>query len=399
MKRAALIMTFVNSIVLCHAQTLFIWPVKKMPSFSEVADFYIVNNFVDSNNASTVQDWNCGNRTYSGHLGIDIDLWPFTWSMMDNNHIAAIAAAPGRVVAAVDNQNNENNCGQTGENQNWNYVAIRHDDSSTSFYGHLRNNSLQVVVGQIVVAGEILGYVGSSGISSNPHLHFEVNSQAVVSSQQAGLIDPYQGSCNFLNSNSRWVAQKPYREPAIVRVMTHGSQPALPDFMGNNNYCRSGEIKNDKANFAPNDSIYFGVAVRDFMEGGSFTLSVFDPNGALWFSSVGTTTTTRNRSYNTIPLKIPAAPMPGTYRAVATYNGTTAVHFFSVLCPASQNVTGAISGFQGYKSSNTITSTATLTPGNRLLLQAANKITFSPGFRVNEGAIMKARIRDCNYTE
>lgn len=208
MKRAALIMAFVNSMVLCHAQTLFIWPVKKMPSYSEVADFYIVNNFVDSNNASTVQDWNCGDRTYSGHLGIDIDLWPFTWSMMDNNHIAAIAAAPGRVVAAVDNQNNENNCGQTGENQNWNYVAIRHADSSTSFYGHLRNNSLQVVVGQIVVAGEILGYVGSSGRSSNPHLHFEVNSQAIVNSQTAGLIDPYQGNCNFLNSNSRWVASK-----------------------------------------------------------------------------------------------------------------------------------------------------------------------------------------------
>ncbi len=398
-----IVLTLVVFIYPGHSQTQFIWPLKKMAAYSEVPDYYILNNYVDQNTAagtSAIQDWNCGTRTYDGHRGIDIDLWPFFWSMMDNNYVAVVAAAPGRVVAVDHSQNNENNCGTppTG-NLNWNYIAIRHADSSTSIYGHIRNNSAQVVVGQIVNAGDIIAFVGSSGNSSNPHLHFEVNSLPVTNSQVAGLIDPFQGPCNFLNGNSWWLSQKPYREPAIVRVMTHGSRPSLAGYNNNTDFCRTGEAKNSKSNFSFNDSIYFSVAIRDFLAGQGYTVSVFDPNDNLWFSSSATTASTQNKSFNTIDSRIPGAAVAGTYRMVVDFNGTSAVHFFSVNCPAIQNVTAPISGWRGFKSSNTITSTSTMLPGNRLLLQAATKITLLPGFVASNGSILKARIRDCNYSE
>ena len=369
-----------------------------MPAYSEVPDCYDVNNYVDRNaTAGAVQDWNCGTRTYDGHGGMDIDLWPFWWNMMDNNYVAVVAAAAGRIVAIRQNQNNESNCAAPGENTTGNYIGIRHADSSTSFYYHIRTNSAQVSLGQIVNAGDVIAFIGSSGLSSNPHLHFEANSLAVNDAQAAGRIDPYTGGCNPLNT--WWLAQKPYREPAIVRVMTHGSRPSLPGYYGNSNFCRNGEVMNAKSSFAPNDSIYFGVATRDFLSGQSYSVTVFDPNNAVWFTSNTTTSSTLTRSYNTVDMKLPAGSIAGTYRVEVIFNGTTTEHFFTVNCRSNENVTQPILGWRGYKSSNTITASSLVDSGNRLLLQAATRITLSPGFTAKQGSILKARIKDCNYSE
>ena len=60
---------------------------------------------------------------------------------------------------------------------NWGYgstVVIGHGPWST-LYGHM--SSTAVRCGQTVGAGQIIGYVGSTGNSSGPHLHFEIRFQ------------------------------------------------------------------------------------------------------------------------------------------------------------------------------------------------------------------------------
>ena len=52
------------------------------------------------------------------------------------------------------------------------YIKLEHDYGFTTAYGHM--SSLAVSAGQYVKKGEIIGYVGSSGYSTGPHLHFEV---------------------------------------------------------------------------------------------------------------------------------------------------------------------------------------------------------------------------------
>ncbi len=53
-----------------------------------------------------------------------------------------------------------------------NYVMIAHADGSVTLYGHM--SSLAVSAGQTVSQGDVIGYVGSTGNSTGPHLHFEV---------------------------------------------------------------------------------------------------------------------------------------------------------------------------------------------------------------------------------
>ncbi|MEN5146384.1 M23 family metallopeptidase [Brevundimonas diminuta] len=55
-----------------------------------------------------------------------------------------------------------------------NYVVIDHGGSEFSFYAHLQPGSLAVKVGDVVKAGDVLGALGSSGQSTEPHLHFHV---------------------------------------------------------------------------------------------------------------------------------------------------------------------------------------------------------------------------------
>lgn len=53
-----------------------------------------------------------------------------------------------------------------------NYIVIQHDNGTQTLYSH---NSRNIVAsGQTVVQGQVVGYIGSTGKSTGPHLHFEI---------------------------------------------------------------------------------------------------------------------------------------------------------------------------------------------------------------------------------
>ena len=54
-----------------------------------------------------------------------------------------------------------------------NYVSINHLDGFASIYMHMTH--YVVSAGQTVAAGQLIGYVGSTGISTGPHLHFGIS--------------------------------------------------------------------------------------------------------------------------------------------------------------------------------------------------------------------------------
>jgi murein DD-endopeptidase MepM/ murein hydrolase activator NlpD len=81
------------------------------------------------------------------------------------------AGPPGTPVVAAGNGTIED-AGYKG--QYGNYIRIRHANGYQTAYGHMRNIAPGVRIGMKVRQGQVIGYIGSTGLSSGPHLHFEV---------------------------------------------------------------------------------------------------------------------------------------------------------------------------------------------------------------------------------
>ena len=79
-----------------------------------------------------------------------------------------VKATADGVIALVDRQNSYGNV-----------VMINHQGRYTTVYGHLSRFAKGLHRGQRVAQGEVIGYVGSTGLATGPHLHYEfkVNGQ------------------------------------------------------------------------------------------------------------------------------------------------------------------------------------------------------------------------------
>ena len=87
------------------------------------------------------------------HKGIDFS----TWRSGD----PVLATASGQVVTVAF------------DNSFGNYIIIKHNHGMYTRYAHL--NSFRVKKGQTVDQGDIIGTIGNTGISTGPHLHYEIH--------------------------------------------------------------------------------------------------------------------------------------------------------------------------------------------------------------------------------
>ncbi|MBE3555059.1 MAG: M23 family metallopeptidase, partial [Thermicanus sp.] len=84
------------------------------------------------------------------------------------------APAEGSVVA-VEEDVEENQPGIPNlDNPFGNYVILKHGSGEYSLLSQLQKGSVTVEIGDKVSRGDLLGYVGNSGDSMEPHLHFQV---------------------------------------------------------------------------------------------------------------------------------------------------------------------------------------------------------------------------------
>jgi hypothetical protein len=86
------------------------------------------------------------------------------------------APAAGRVVSAVADVPDNPRPGQTlpGVSPPGNHVVIDHGKGEHSLIAHFRQGTLQVRAGQRITAGQRLGLCGNSGNSSQPHVHYHL---------------------------------------------------------------------------------------------------------------------------------------------------------------------------------------------------------------------------------
>jgi murein DD-endopeptidase MepM/ murein hydrolase activator NlpD len=111
-------------------------------------------------------------RQYYIHTGIDI--------ATNRYGDPVVSTADGQVVAVEFD---------TGYG---NYIIIRHKHGYYTRYAHLQSSIARI--GQRVQQGEVIGYIGNTGISTGPHLHYEVHIGSDV-------VDPYR----YINIRSSMV--------------------------------------------------------------------------------------------------------------------------------------------------------------------------------------------------
>ena len=315
----------------------FAWPLKQAEGFNDNS-YYGISAFVDHDISypDKLKDFNCGKRSYDlnsgyNHTGTDIFLWPFGRTMQSKNQVQVVAAEAGTIIEKQDG-NFDENCAMCS-NCSWNAVYIQHSDGSVAWYGHLKKNSLtKKGVGQVVEKGEFLGFVGSSGISTGPHLHFEVYKNTTYTRENR--IDPFGGPCNSLNGNeSYWDEQKWYQEPTLNKIMTHS---AAPDF--NNQTCPALELVNDETSFQGGNVIYFASYFHDQLQGTVTNCAIYDPANRLISNWDLNPTESYNASWWYRSYTFPTNATKGNWRYVATYNGQTLTHHFTIGVPKGLNL-------------------------------------------------------------
>ncbi len=79
-----------------------------------------------------------------------------------------------------------------------NVIIVRHQNRTTTLYGHLSGFARGVRIGTRITQGDVIGYVGMSGLATGPHLHYEFRINDVyqnplaVSSQPSLPLAPQQ---------------------------------------------------------------------------------------------------------------------------------------------------------------------------------------------------------------
>ncbi|HEX5655238.1 MAG TPA: M23 family metallopeptidase [Chitinophagaceae bacterium] len=375
---------------------LFSWPLKVNSNYDDIPNYYSIVNYWDLTSGSAETDWQCGSRTYNGHNGTDIALWPFWWRMKDNDNVFAAAAAPGVVIDVVQGFGDEN-CELSSFPTN--IVSLLHSDSSISHYLHLKANSALVNENDIVSEGQPLAVIGSSGRSTYPHLHFQVEDKNNNSIEP--FKNPVSPDCNTLNSDTWWKNQKPYWEPQVNRIATHSGRPSLwgPDDTDADYFCRNNENARLKNNFSAGDSLYAYIYFHDMQSNDDYDLEIIAPNGSVRYSNSRTNSGAAfSFGYYFEPFKIPANAETGTWQLRVTYRAKLYKHYFTVSCVANYNLSTE-SGSYGRIASDYIQSTTIVAGSNDVRLQAGNYIDLKPGFHAQAGTTFKARIRECNYTD
>ncbi|MNW28648.1 Murein DD-endopeptidase MepM [compost metagenome] len=147
-------------------------------------------------------------KTRKFHKGVDLVISP------SNGEIKAFVG--GEVLHAKE--------GATGSGFG-NYgitVAIKDDKGYLHVYAHL--SSVSVKVGQKVVQGQVVGRQGSTGISSGPHLHYEVRKASTPSfgytTTEDGVVEPTQYLKSYYATEQKEEEPMTKEEKALFDALT-----------------------------------------------------------------------------------------------------------------------------------------------------------------------------------
>ncbi|WP_338868090.1 urea transporter [Spirosoma sp. SC4-14] len=133
-----------------------------------------------------------------------------------------VAPAAGYVVGIVDGIE-DNPIGNMNIKENWgNVIVIKHTDYLYSKIAHLKKDMFTVRVGDYVRKGDVVGALGNSGRSPEPHIHFQLQATPEVEAPTIQYPIAY-----YLLKNEQEVALNCYDVPQENETITNIKTSAL----------------------------------------------------------------------------------------------------------------------------------------------------------------------------
>lgn len=179
-------------------------------------------------------DFGCGRQTYDGHKGTDFAI-PDERAMARG--VEVFPAAPGQVLRVRDGVEDRRVANQADRaavegTECGNGIVIDHGNGWETQYCHLRQNSIAVQPGDRVDRDTLLGLVGTSGLSSFPHVHLSVR-------HDGEIVDPFVGpnaaaGCQ-VSRNPLWNQPFEYTPTGLIRS-GFSTEPPEMDKIWKGNY-------------------------------------------------------------------------------------------------------------------------------------------------------------------
>jgi murein DD-endopeptidase len=247
------------------------------PKFAQPIDCTLgkdcfIFHYFDRDPGPAAVDFGCGRQTYNGHDGIDFGI-PDEKTMAKG--VAVTASAAGKVLRVRDGvvdrrlQNDTDKANIAGT-ECGNGIVIDHGGGWEAQYCHLRQGSVVVKPGTQVAKGAVLGMVGTSGMTSFPHVH-------VTFRYQGKVVDPFVGpdakvGCNIAR-NPIWDKPIDYIPTGLIRA---GFAPQPPDM----NAVWQGQFSETQLP-VNSPALLFWVQSYGVLKGDREQYQLFTPNGQL----------------------------------------------------------------------------------------------------------------------
>jgi murein DD-endopeptidase MepM/ murein hydrolase activator NlpD len=132
-----------------------LYPVYGWPLERGLRDGFVLVNYIDHDATTAIRDYQNGTWSYDGHNGTDIALYNFR--LMDRG-IRIVAGASGTVFSTVWDKVDRSTGPPYPDTEN--NVLVDNGDGTTTWYLHLRRNSVTVKPGDVIPRGTVLGLVG-----------------------------------------------------------------------------------------------------------------------------------------------------------------------------------------------------------------------------------------------
>lgn len=251
-----------------------------LPVDCAVGTTCFIQNYMDHDPAKDVaRDYTCGSLTYDGHKGTDFRVSSYAQLQAGVNILATAKGEVSylRTQPEIEPQDipllkliklgMHSNCGST--------IRINHGTGWESTYCHMDPKGFTVIEGDKVEQGQVIGRMGTSGITQFPHVHYELR-------HYSNPVDPFVGyagsyDCTTDKRYSQWEAQVAeqlqYMSLGVVTAGFSNEMPTAPQ-------ARYGVMYDAELDMAEPE-IYFGLEIYGMRQYDILTMQIMAPDGGL----------------------------------------------------------------------------------------------------------------------